>query len=234
LPGSALRWEEFRALRWRIKGVIYRHTIGQLFEESLVRLEPASLGESGAVTAHGDAHNANIWVEDHGGSPHLVLFDPAFAGEHVPGLIADVKATFHNVYAHRLWLYHPNEAQNLFAVDVVVKDGWIDVGHDWALTPLREVFLSSKIENVWKPLLGALRDRRLLPGEWERIVRCALFCCPTLVTNLRAGESQGPIPGRSPAISALSFAVAVMAGSEPHGNGEDAFTRFIVAISPAL
>ena len=234
LPGSELRWEEFRALRWRINGVIYRHTIGQLFEESLVRLEPASLGGSGAVTAHGDAHNANIWVEDHGGSPRLVLFDPAFAGEHVPALLADVKATFHNVYAHRLWLYHPNEAQNLFAVDVVVKDGWIDVAHDWVLTPLREAFLSSKIENVWKPLLGALCERRLLPGEWERIARCALFCCPTLVTNMRAGESQGPIPGRSPAMSALSFAVAVMAGSEPYGNGQDAFTPFIAAISPAL
>jgi len=233
LPGNDVRWNEFAALRWRINGVPYRHTIAELFEESLVRLDPAFLGASGAVTAHGDAHNANVWVEERAESPRLVLFDPAFAGEHVPALLADIKATFHNVYAHRLWLYHPNEAESLFHVDVALQGGWIDVAHDWALTPLRQAFLSSKAENVWKPLLAALRDRGLLPGDWQRIVRCALFCCPTLVTNLRAGESQGPIPGRSPAMSAFSFALAVMAGSEPDGHGEDAFARFIDAISPA-
>jgi hypothetical protein len=232
LPGIDADWNEFKVLRWRINGVAYRHTIAELFEESLVRLEPASLGASGAVTAHGDAHNANVWLEERGERPRLVLFDPAFAGEHVPALLADIKATFHNIYAHRLWLYHPNEADSLFHVDVVVKRGSIDILHDWALTPLREAFLSSKIEHVWKPLLAALRDRGLLPRDWQRIIRCALFCCPTLVTNLRAGESQGPIPGRSPAMSALSFALAVMAGSEPDGHGEDPFARFIAAISP--
>ena len=233
LPGNDPRWDEFRALRWRINGVPYRHTIAELFEESFGRLDPASLGASGAVTAHGDAHNANVWVEERAERARLVLFDPAFAGEHVPALLADVKATFHNIYAHRLWLYHPTEAEELFHVDVAVKSGWIDIAHDWALTPLRQAFLSGKIEHVWKPLLAALRDRGLLPGEWKRIVRCALFCCPTLVTNLRAGGPQGPIPGRSPSMSALSFVIAVMAGSEPHGNGEDEFTRFIAAISPA-
>ena len=233
LPGNDVRWNEFAALRWRINGVPYRHTIAELFEESLVRLDPAFLGASGAVTAHGDAHNANVWVEERAESPRLVLFDPAFAGEHVPALLADIKATFHNVYAHRLWLYHPNEAESLFHVDVALQGGWIDVAHDWALTPLRQAFLSSKAENVCKPLLAALRDRGLLPGDWQRIVRCALFCCPTLVTNLRAGEPQGPIPGRSPAMSALSFSIAVIAGSEPGGAAQDPFARFIAAISPA-
>ena len=233
LPRSDRRWDEFSALRWRINGVPHRHTIAELFEESLVRLDPAFLGASGAVTAHGDAHNANVWIEERTESPRLVLFDPAFAGEHVPALLADIKATFHNVYAHRLWLYHPNEAGKLFDVDVAVADGWIDIAHDWALTPLRQAFLSSKIENVWRPLLAALRDQGLLPRDWQRIVRCALFCCPTLVTNLRAGEPQGPIPRRSPAMSALSFSLAVMAGSEPDDAAEDPFTRFIAAISPA-
>jgi hypothetical protein len=232
LPGNDLPWAEFGTLRWRINGVSYRHTIAELFEESLIRLDPVTLGASGAVTAHGDAHNANVWLEERGERPRLVLFDPAFAGDHVPALLAEVKATFHNVFAHRLWLYHPNDAESLFDVDVAVKDGWLDIRHDWALTPLRQALLSSKIENVWKPLLAALRDHALLPGDWERIVRCALFCCPTLVTNLRAGESQGPIPGRSPAMSALSFALALVAGSEPQDNGDDPLTRFITAISP--
>lgn len=233
LPRVELRWDDFKALRWRINGVRYRRTIGALFDESLARLDPVSLG-AGAVTAHGDAHNANVWVEEQAGGQRLVLFDPAFAGEHVPALLADIKATFHNIYAHPLWLYHPVEAADLFHVDVAIEDGWIHIEHDWALPPLREAFLSSKIDTVWRPLLAALRDRSLLPDNWERIVRCALFCCPTLVTNLRASEAQGPIAGRSPTISALSFAISVMAGSEPHGDAADPFWRFIGTITPAM
>jgi len=137
-----------------------------------------------------------------------------------------------NIYAHPLWLYHPSEAEALFGVEVSIANGWVVIEHDWAPTPLRRAFLESKIETVWTPLVAALRDRGLLPDDWERIVRCALFCCPTLVTNLRAGESQGPIPGRSSALSALSFAIAAMAGSEPEGGGTDPFTRFFAAISP--
>ena len=233
LPGVELGWDGFKALRWRINGTGYRHTVGELFEESLARLDPAALGAGGAVTAHGDAHNANVWVEERNDAARLVLFDPAFAGEHVPALLADVKATFHNIYAHPLWLYHPTDADDLFHVNVALNEGHIDVAHDWSLTPLREAFLSSKIATIWRPLLAAMSDRDLLPDDWQRIVRCALFCCPTLVTNLRAGEAQGPIPGRSPSMSALSFAIAVMAGSEPERDAEDVFSRFIAAISPA-
>jgi hypothetical protein len=232
LPGANLGWDAFRTLRWRINGIDYRHSVGALFEESLGQLDPVTLSAGGAVTAHGDAHNANVWVEERDGTRRLVLFDPAFAGEHVPALLADIKATFHNIYAHPMWLYHPAAAEDMFQVDVSVANGCIDVEHDWSLTPLREAFLSSKIDAVWRPLLATLRDRSLLPGEWQRVIRCALFCCPTLVTNLRAGEAQGPIPGRSPAISALSFAIAVMAGSEPDGGAEDPFSRFVAAISP--
>ena len=232
LPGIELRWDEFKTLRWRVNGVSYGRSLEALLEESLARLDPAALCTSGAVTAHGDAHNANVWVEDRDGGPRLVLFDPAFAGEHVPALLADIKATFHNIYAHPLWLYHPVEADAILHVGVSVANGYIEVEHDWRLTPLREAFLRSKTEAVWRPLLAALRERELLPADWPRIVRCALFCCPTLVTNLRAGEAQGPIARRSPAISALSFAIALMAGSEPEGGAEDPFSKFVDAMSP--
>ena len=158
------------------------------------------------------------------------MFDPAFAGEHVPALLADVKATFHNVFAHPFWLYHPDEADRRFPSRSRVADGRIDVDHDWELTPLRRGFLDLKVEHVWRPLLAALPHRDLLPADWRRVVRLALFCCPTLVMNLRAGAAHGATAGRSPAISALSFALAVMAGSEPEG-GSDPFSRFLDAIA---
>jgi hypothetical protein len=227
LPGNDLRWNDFSALRWRINDVPYDYTIAELFDESLVRLDPAPLGASGAVTAHGDAHNANVWIEERGESPRLVLFDPAFAGEHVPALLAEIKATFHNIYAHRLWLYHPNEAANLFDVDVVVKDGWVHVAHDWALSPLREALLSSKIRNVWQPLLAALRRHGRLPATGSEsfaarssaVRRSSRICAPA--------SRKDRFRGGRPRTSALSFAIAVMAGSEPDGDGEDPFTRFI-------
>jgi len=232
LPGGTLAYEDFARLRWRINGVGYRHTVDDLFRESLVRLDPGRLGASGGVIAHGDAHNANVWIEERDGAARLVLFDPAFAGSHVPALLADVKATFHNVFAHPFWLYHPAEADARYHVRVAVDGDAIAIEHDWDLPPLRRGFLDAKVELVWRPLLAALRARGLLPDDWQRIFRLALFCCPTLVMSLRAGAAHGATAGRSPAMSALSFAVAVMAGSEPVA-GADLFTRFLDAIDPA-
>jgi Ser/Thr protein kinase RdoA (MazF antagonist) len=233
LPGMELPWDQFAGLRWRINGVDYDHTLGELFAESLVRLDPARFGAGGGVTAHGDAHNANVWIEERGGDSRLVLFDPAFAGEHVPALLADVKATFHNIFAHPFWLYHPAEADGRFHVAASIAGGRIAVAHDWGLTPLRRGFLDAKVDLIWRPLIAALRARGLLPGDWRRVLRLALFCCPTLVMNLCAGAAHGATPGRSPAMSALSFAIAVMAGSEPE-NGSDPFSGFLAEIEAAV
>lgn len=232
LGGREIEWGAFKRLQWRINGIDYTHALVDLFDESLRRLAPAALASGGAVTAHGDAHNANVWVEREGSAPRLVLFDPAFAGEHVPALLADVKATFHNVFAHPFWLYHPAEAATRIHVEASVEQGRISVEHDWDLTPLRQEFLTLKVELIWRPLLTALRERGLLPEDWRRVVRLALFCCPTLVMSLRAGASHGATAGRSPGISALSFAIAVMAGSEA-ASGSDVFSRFLDAIDPA-
>src|SRR5262245_42198823 len=100
-PGLTLPWRDLADRRWRINGVTYRHSLRALFEESRERLQRARLAGNGAVVAHGDAHNANVWVEQAGGM-RLVFFDPAFAGHHIPALLAEIKATFHNIFAHPL------------------------------------------------------------------------------------------------------------------------------------
>ena len=228
LPGLALPWADFAARRWRINGVDYARTLATLFDASLRRLAPERLA-GGAVTAHGDAHNANVWIEERDGASGLVMFDPAFAGEHVPALLADVKATFHNVFAHPLWLYHPAEADHRYSVTAALDGDRIVIDHDWALSPLRRGFLDLKVAHVWRPLVAALAGRGLLPEDWRRVVRLALFCCPTLVMNLSAGAAHGATAGRSPAISALSFALSMMAGSEPE-NGSDPFSEFLDAV----
>src|SRR5262245_17354260 len=210
LPGLATHWREIGFRRWRINGVAYRGTFAELFEESRGSLAPASLAGA-AVVAHGHAHNANVWCESsESAAPRLVFFDPAFAGSHVPALLAEVKATFHNVFAHPLWLYDAALAQHRYRASVRMADDLVVVEHDWRLSDLRMAFLESKFAWVWRPLLAELGRRDQLPANWRRVLRCALFCCPTLVMNLRAGAGD-----HNTVSSAVGLSAAIMVGSEP-------------------
>jgi hypothetical protein len=232
LDDRTVGFDEIRRMHWRINGVTYARTLGELFDESLDVLRPSRLAGHGGVVAHGDAHNANVWVEQREASRRLVLFDPAFAGENVPPLIAEVKATFHNIFAHPFWLYHPALAAEQVQVTARVDGDVLDVTHDWRPSPLRAAFLDSKIDQLWLPLVAELQRRSMLPDNWERIVRCAFFCCPTLVLNLSPAAPGERSVGRTDAVSLLSFAIALMAGSKPANRGEDIFTRFFAAIAP--
>jgi hypothetical protein len=228
-PGARLSWRDLADRRWRINGVSYGHTLRALFEESRERLQPARLAGHGAVVAHGDAHNANVWAEPVKGGHRLVFFDPAFAGLHIPALLAEVKATFHNIFAHPLWLYDAPLADRRFAAEVTATGETVDLATDWQLSPLRRDFLAAKAALVWRPLLATMSERGWLPPEWRRIIRCALFCCPALVMDLRAGGGGD----HTPATSAVGLAVAIMMGSEPRA-GADALSSALDSIDPAL
>jgi hypothetical protein len=75
-------------------------------------------------------------------------------------------------------------------------------------------------------LLNLLRERDMLPADWRRVVKLALFLCPTLVMNLRARAGF-----HNEVSSAIGFAVAVMAGSEPVA-GQDFVSGFLDGIAP--
>jgi hypothetical protein len=244
----SLDWPTLRDAAWVVNGIEYEHTLGELFVDAGVALDPAALTGAGAVVAHGDEHNANVWFERGGGNgpgdggesavPRLVSFDPAFAGPHIPALLADVKATFHNVHAHPFWLYEPDEAARRYTAsvrfepaegggsDTRLRSGTVVLDHDFSLSALRLAFSESKSANLWRPLVGELGRRGLLPDDWERVVRLAMFCCPTLVLDLTAGG----INGHNPVSSAIGLAQAVAAGSAPRGAGADDFTRFFDAV----
>lgn len=225
LPGVELAWDDFAARRIVVNGRAYRRTVGELFATAGARLWPELLAAAGGVVAHGDAHNANVWYGQGVDGPDLSFYDPAFAGEHVPALLAEVKATFHNVFAHPLWLYDPAEATQRFTAKVELADGALSIDTNWSLTPVRRALLAAKADLIWKPLLSTLAARGLLPANWREVIRLALFLCPTLVMNLRAGAAT-----HTETSSAIAFAVAVMVGSEPE-NGEDEMTAFLAAIA---
>jgi hypothetical protein len=229
IAGFTISDVQLRAARWRINGVDYADSIQTLLERSATLLRPTSLAGFGGVTAHGDAHNANLWWEQGAAqAPRLVLFDPAFAGSHVSALLAEVKATFHNIFAHPHWLYSPARVRESLSVQAQLEGSTIKLTTDWQLTPLRRRFLDVKAEAVWRPLLKELALRRMLAADWRSTLRCALFCCPTLVMDLCAGGAGG----HNPSSSALGLAIAVRCGSEPLGGAHDEVSDFLDRIAP--
>ncbi|MDO9418150.1 hypothetical protein [Pararhizobium sp.] len=226
-PGVELDWETFSTARIRVNGRLYRYSVGALFNRAAERLRPERLADAGGVVAHGDAHNANVWYTAKDDAAVLSYFDPAFAGEDVPTLLAEVKTTFHNVFAHPLWLYDPAEAALRYRARASYGAGILSFETDWTLNAVRAALLEVKATSLWKPLLTELKTRALLPVDWREVIRLALFLCPTLVLNLRAGAAT-----HNPVSSLIAFSVAVMAGSEPE-DGDDVVSLFLDAIDPA-
>lgn len=225
-PGVTLNWEEFSNAKLVLNGIRYRHTISELFEAASKRLNPENLAGAGGVVAHGDAHNANVWFEKQNGRARLSFFDPAFAGYHIPALLAEVKATFHNVMAHPLWLYEPDQAAEKFTASSSYSDGVLCIDTDWQMSSIRKQLLEVKADVFWKPFLAILAEKDLLPDDWETEIRLALFLCPTLVMNLRANADR-----HNEVSSAIGFLVATMAGSAPE-TGHDFVSEFFQKITP--
>ncbi len=223
LPGLILPWDEFAALRFVVNGAEYRETLASLFARAAARLAPARLADAGGITAHGDAHNANVWDSPAG----LVFYDPAFAGTSIPSLLAEVKSTFHNIYAHPFWLYEPDRAARRFSATAWREGERLFIETDWAPTSIRRDLLTVKAESFWRPWIATLAGRGMLPQDWREVLRLAFFLCPTLVMNLRAGAGR-----HNPVSSAIGFAVAVMAGSAPVGGpaGIDLTAPFLAAL----
>ena len=228
LADCSLDWETFSTAHWQINGQRMRKTVAELMAESAILLNPAYLSEQGVVCAHGDAHNANVWFEKKtdGEDYELVYFDPAFAGRQIPTLLAEIKATFHNIFAHPFWLYEPAIAATRYDVLVRYEAGTIFVEHNWQPSALRQAFLASKTEHYWRPLLQFMQQKGVLPHDWPAIIRCGLFCCPTLVMPLLAGLSN-----HNSTSSALGWSVAMMLGSGAE-DGSDLMSEWLKHITP--
>ncbi|UVK54341.1 hypothetical protein DBIPINDM_000728 [Mesorhizobium sp. AR02] len=225
-PGAELGWDQFSWLKFVINGRLYVSSIGELFDAASARLRPDRLADAGGVVAHGDAHNANVWYTGKAGRAELSFFDPAFAGSHIPTLLAEVKATFHNIFAHPFWLYDPAIATEAFRAQARLDGNLLHVDTDWDLSPVRRDLLEVKATALWRPLLLELKRRGMLPVDWRAVLRSGLFLSPTLVMNLRAGARS-----HTPVSSLIAFSVAVMVGSEPDA-GADRVSDFLDRIDP--
>ncbi|RYH06185.1 hypothetical protein [Tropicimonas sp. IMCC6043] len=224
--GVSVRWEDLARARPVINGKEYTRSLGELFDLAHARYAPERQADAGGIVAHGDAHNANVWYERGEAADHLSFFDPAFAGARLPSLLAEVKSTFHNVFAHPFWLYTPELAAERFTARVEVAEGRLRIDTDWQVSSLRRQLLRVKAERFWAPWIATLEERGLLPTDWEDVIRLGFFLCPTLVMNLNAGEGADR---HNPLSSAIGLSVALAAGARPV-SGEDIFTDFFSGI----
>lgn len=226
--GLSLHWDEFAHARPVINGMEYSRSLAELFDRAHERLVPERLADAGGITAHGDAHNANVWYERGDDADSLTFFDPAFAGDAVPSLLAEVKSTFHNVFAHPFWLYTPEIAAGRHTASLRLEADRLLIDTDWQLSPLRRQLLHAKARHFWAPMLRMLKERGLLPDDWQEVVRLGLFLCPTLVMNLNAGGDGAP---HNPVSSAIGLSVALSVGGAPVSGGDEV-TRFLSDIAP--
>ncbi|MBK0329711.1 hypothetical protein I5535_20900 [Rhodobacteraceae bacterium F11138] len=226
--GISLNWAEIADAPVVINGLTYSRSLKQAFDFAHARYEPKNTADAGGIVAHGDAHNANVWYERGAARDRLAFFDPAFAGNKVPSLLAEVKSTFHNVFAHPFWLYNPELAEQAFTASVRLADGALHIDTDWRPSPVRGSLLGAKARAFWAPWLRTLKDKDLLPDDWEDVIRAGLFLSPTLVMNLNAGETRDR---HNPVSSAIGLSVALSAASRPV-RGADMFTEFFDTIRP--
>jgi hypothetical protein len=226
--GVELSWDQINYARPVVNGMERRLSLQEMFDWAHTRYAPENLADAGGVVAHGDAHNANVWYERGAKEDRLAFFDPAFAGDRVPSLVAEVKSTFHNIFAHPYWLYNPEIAKERYVAKVRLESGQLFIDTNWDVSAVRKALLKTKARHFWKPWLAHLLSKDLLPDDWEDVIRIGLFLSPTLVMNLNAGEGAGR---HNPISSAIGLAIALSAGSAPI-TGSDMFSDFFDEIRP--
>lgn len=204
LPGGDESMRVVRQARWIINDQVYNVRLDDLIERAMKLLQPAQPGTS--IIGHGDAHNGNVFFR--GADADLMYFDPAFAGRHSP-LLDLTKPLFHNVFA--MWMYFPQDKAAQTRISLKREREVWRVEHDYALYPVRNMFLRSKIERVLVPTLQELKQRNWLRSDWRAYLKAALFCCPFLTMNL---TDSAKFP---PEISLLGLAMSVEMGAESAG-----------------
>jgi len=203
LPDKTYSMDVIRNARWVINDQVYDETIEQVIQRAVNLLKPSTSGIS--VIGHGDAHNGNVFFQQETEPPSLLYFDPAFAGHHSP-LLDLTKPLFHNVFA--MWMYFPQIKRDALHIQLEKRGETLVVQHDYALHPVREMFLESKLKHTVIPLLRKLRAENLLQENWREYLKVALFCCPFLTMNLTDVQKFPP------EISLLGLVMSVEMGSE--------------------
>lgn len=201
--GEKITSQQLFDLKFEINGQKYDKTLNEMIKEAKKLLDPEN-SSSFCVTAHGDDHNGNKFLINN----KVVYFDPAFAGNAIPALLANIKTTFHDSLAHPYWLYDPKYAAQIYQCSYQLKGGKIIINHNYSPSLNRLKLLEIKARYLWQPLIQKLKTEKSLPLNFENYLRKAFFCCPFLVKNLIDYKTI------SPAISLISLCNCLELGAK--------------------
>ena len=206
-----ISFEQFSKLKWIINNKKYTESIDEIIEKSKEILNPLSRKSWVVTTVHGDDHNGNkILMFEKENVYNLKLFDPAFAGNKIPIILAFVKTIFHDTFAHPFWLYDSQKIEKDLELDFKIINDTIFVNHNWDLNkvaPLRVDLLKIKFKQILKPVVAELKKQKLWTEIDKDFIKKALFCSPFLVMNLLDGKKF------SKKTSLFAFSRAVEMGS---------------------
>ena len=200
-----INFEEFKKYKWIINWKKYSQNLEEIITDATKILNPKSREKWPVITAHGDDHNWNKFFIN---EENIKYFDPAFASKNVPALLAFIKTTFHDVFAHPLYLYEPNKIEKYLKVDFKIdyKNKIITFNNNFSLdkqAPFRKELLKLKFKTLWKPLIDLLKEQNLLEKSAKEFIKKALFCCPFLAVNLINYEKFSSV------VSMLAISIAI-------------------------
>ncbi|MDQ7024807.1 MAG: hypothetical protein Q9P01_05890 [Anaerolineae bacterium] len=206
LPDGRHDMATVRRVKWVINGQEYADSLDTVIDRAKQILVPSQANMS--IIGHGDAHNGNVFYRKNDNPPSLLYFDPAFAGQHHP-LLDLTKPLFHNVFA--MWMYFPQEKLQSSTISLRKQGDTWHIDYEYALPPVRQMFLESKVQRVLIPILKQLKTNGQLRQGWRTYLKAALFCCPFLTMNLADGDKFPP------EISLLGLAMSIEMGADSSG-----------------
>jgi len=202
---NKINFEEFKNYNWVINWRKYKQSLKEIIFDAKQLLNPKNSKNWPVITAHGDDHNwnkffRNNWI--------IQYFDPAFASENIPALLAFIKTTYHDVFAHPLYLYEPKSIEKYLQIEfkIDLENKQIIVDNNFSLeehSPFRKELLELKFKTLWKPLINLLKEKNLLIWNEKEFIKKALFCCPFLAVNLINSDRY------SPQVSILAMSIAI-------------------------
>ncbi len=220
--GTLINFEELKKYKWVINDRKYESSLEDLILSATEVLDPFKYDKVPVCVGHGDDHYGNIFAFEENGKYEFKLFDPAFAEDIQHVLLTQVKATFHNIFAHPFWLYNPERLEKDLKIefDLDEENKILKINHNWDLkeNSIRTKLLNVKIENFWKPLITELEKRNppyppLSRGQDCLIfIKRALFCCPFLCLNLINLDKEKSAVFYTPKTSLLALSKAVEMG----------------------
>ena len=218
LPNNKkINFEVLKKYKWIINGRKYESSLKDLIVSATEILDPFRFKKVPVCVGHGDDHYGNIFCFEKNNGYKFKYFDPAFAEDIQHVLLTQVKATFHNIFAHPFWLYNPEllEKDLKIKFDLDDKNKVIKINHNWDLqeNDFRMQLFKLKVEKFWKPLISELKKRDLLEDDWLVFIKRALFCCPFLVLNLINLDKEKGAVSYTPKTSLLALSKAVEMGS---------------------